>query len=263
GVLLGTAAYMSPEQARGTSADKRADLWAFGVVLFEMLTGKPLFEGATISDTLADVLTKDPDWTALPVETPTPVRRLLRRCLEKDRKQRQADVADARLEIQDALRAPEDVAQATVGSAVRSSRGARLAWTVAAATVFVAAGLTVPTLRYLRETTPPDKSETRTQINTGDSPPASGWANFALSPDGRQIVFVASSDGVDRLWLRSLATITGRPLAGTEGARSPFWAPDSRSVGFFAGNALKRLGLGGGGPQKPAPGVGGYGGGAG
>ena len=102
GVLLGTAAYMSPEQARGVAVDRRADLWAFGVVLYEMLTGTRLFEGATISDTLAAVLTKEPDWTALPAQTPSSVRRLLRRCVEKDRKRRLADAGDARLEIDDA-----------------------------------------------------------------------------------------------------------------------------------------------------------------
>src|SRR6202521_4613745 len=106
GIILGTAAYMSPEQAAGKLVDKRSDLWAFGVVVFEMLTGRPVFTGETVSHVLAAVLTREPDWTTLPAGTPAPIRKLLRRCLEKDRKRRLADAADARLEIEDALTAP-------------------------------------------------------------------------------------------------------------------------------------------------------------
>src|SRR5262245_15021335 len=118
GVILGTAAYMSPEQARGGTVDRRADLWAFGAVLYEMLTGARAFEGATISDTLASILKTEPDWTRLPAETPSAVRRLLRRCLEKDRRGRRADAADARLDVEDAIASPADVA-------VSSSQGGR------------------------------------------------------------------------------------------------------------------------------------------
>ena len=119
-----------------------------------------------------------------------------------------------------------------------------------AVAVLAAVALAIPAVRYLRETPPPAPPETRVEIVT---PATDQPASFALSPDGRQIVFVASGDGASRLWLRSLATTTAQPLAGTEGATYPFWSPDSRSVGFFAGNALKRLDLGGGAPQTLAP----------
>ncbi len=248
GMILGTAAYMAPEQARGATVDKRADLWAFGVVVYEMLTGTRLFKGVTISDTLAHVLTREPDWTTLPPNTPAPIRRLLRRCLEKDRKRRLADAADARLDIQDALTAPAgDTAPA--GAAPLAFRGTRLAWVVAAVAVLGAAALTVPAVRHLREAPPLVPAETRVDIVTpaGGDPLA-----FALSPDGRQLVFVAAGDGASRLWLRSLSTTTAQPLAGTEGAQYPFWAPDNRSVAFFADSQLKRLDLGGGAPRALA-----------
>ncbi len=247
GVILGTAAYMSPEQARGSAVDKRADLWAFGVVLYEMMTGTRLFEGATISDTLAAVLKTEPDWTALPAHTPAPIRKLLRRCLQKDRKQRFESAADARLEIEDALTTP--AADASTTATASSSRGARLAWLVVSAAVLGMAGLAVPAVRHLREAPPLVAPETRVDLVT---PVGGDPLSFALSPDGRQIVFVAAGDGVARLWLRSLGATTAQPLAGTDGAASPFWSPDSRSVGFFANGQLQRLDLGGGAPRRLA-----------
>jgi len=254
GMILGTAAYMSPEQARGTTVDKRADVWAFGVVLWEMLTGRRLFEGATVSDTLAAVLTRDPDWTALPAGAPPAMRRLLRRCLEKDRKRRLADAADARLEIDEALAAPLETT--TTSMASLQPRG-RVAWMVATGGLLAVAVLSIPTLQHLRETPPPAPPETRLDIVT---PATSDPASFALSPDGQQIVFVASGDGAPRLWLRALSTTTAQPLAGTESALHPFWSPDGRSIGFFAEGALKRLDLGGGAPQTLATAVIGRGG---
>ncbi len=245
GMILGTPAYMSPEQARGITVDKRADVWAFGVVLYEMLTGQRLFAGTTVSDTMAAVLKAEPDWTTLPAGTPAPIRRLLRRCLEKDRKRRLTDAGAARLEIEDALTAPSAVDDAVMSRASSASSG-RLAWMVATAAVLGLVAFAVPALRHLRDTPPPAPPETRTEIVT---PATDRPGDFALSPDGRQIVFVASGDGASRLWLRSLATTNAQPLAGTDGATLPFWSPDSRSVGFFAGSALKRLDLGGGAPQ--------------
>ena len=245
GMILGTAAYMSPEQARGHAVDRRADLWSFGVVLHEMLTGTRLFEGTTISDTLAAVLRAEPDWTRLPAETPASLRKLLRRCLEKDRKRRLDSASAARLEIDDALMAPAaDTSPIGAAPSPSSARGTRLAWVVAAGLGLAVALLAVPAVRYLREAPPEAPPETRTEITTpvgGDS------LSFALSPDGTQIVFVAAGDGSSRLWLRSLGATTARPLAGTDGAAYPFWSPDSRSVGFFAGGQLLRLDVGGGG----------------
>jgi Tol biopolymer transport system component len=247
GVILGTAAYMSPEQAAGKPVDKRSDLWAFGVVLLEMLTGRPVFTGETVSHVIASVLKSDPDWTRLPADTPAAIRRLLRRCLEKDRKRRLTDAGVARLEIDEALGPPSAVDGENMAS---SPSRVRLAWTVAAVALLTAGALMVPALRDLRQTPPPAPPEMRVDLVT---PPTDDLVSFALSPDGRQIVYVGSGDGGSRLWLRSLSTTTAQPLAGTEGATFPFWAPDSRSVGFFAGGALKRLDLGGGAPQTVAP----------
>jgi serine/threonine protein kinase len=252
GMILGTAAYMSPEQARGKVVDKRADIWAFGCVLYEMLTGQRVFKAGETSDVLAAVLRQDVDWTALPASTPPRLRRLLGRCLDRDPRMRLRDIGEARIEVaRSEAGAAETIGAETPATTAPPSppRSAGRAWITATAAVLVAVVLAIPTLRHLRETPPP---ETRTEINT---PATDQPASFALSPDGRQIVFVASGDGASRLWLRSLSTTTAQPLAGTEGASSPFWSPDNRSVAFFAANALKRLDLGGGAPQTLAPAI--------
>jgi serine/threonine protein kinase len=251
GLILGTAAYMSPEQASGRPVDRRSDLWAFGVVLLEMLTGRRVFEGETISHVLAAVLTKEPDWSTLPLTTPTSIRRLLRRCLEKDRRRRLPDAAVARLEIEDALSAPASEV-APVVSPVPSSRGSRLGRIAAASALLLLVGLAVPAVRYLREAPSTPPLETRVDIVT---PATRDLLSFALSPDGRSIVFAASGDGTPRLWLRSLASTIAQPLPGTDGATFPFWSPDSRSVGFFADGQLKRLDLGAGAPRPLATAV--------
>jgi serine/threonine protein kinase/Tol biopolymer transport system component len=249
GALLGTAAYMSPEQARGTPVDKRADLWAFGVVLFEMLTGKRLFEGATISDTLASVLKTDPDWTALPEQLPASIRRLLRRCLEKDRKRRIADAADARLEIDEALTAANTDAPApSEDVSTAGSRGrTRVAWSVAA--VFAAAALGLGALLSVQRA-PPDPPVFRSTVlmdeNLSASPPSH---RFALSPDGRRLAYIASdANGRTSLWVRALDGVVGQSLAGTNGARAPFWSPDSRYIAFYADDKLKKVEATGGSP---------------
>jgi Tol biopolymer transport system component len=256
GIILGTAAYMSPEQARGKLADRRADIWAFGVVLYELLTGRAAFPGETITDVLGAIVHKEPDWSALPAATPPPVRRLLSRCLTKDPKQRLRDIGEARIELArlkaggaDVMEAPAATSAAPLGVAVPIWKNA-IAW-IAAAAVVAAAVLAIPAIRHLRET-PPLLPEMRTEIST---PATDDPESFALSPDGRQIVFEASGDGTSRLWRRFLASTTAQPLAGTEGATSPFWSPDSQSVGFIADSKLKRIDLGGGAPQTLAPAV--------
>ncbi len=252
GMLLGTAAYMSPEQARGKTVDKRADIWAFGAVLFEMLTSRRAFAGEEITDTIVSVISKEPDWPALPSSTSASVRSLLRRCLDKDPKRRLRDIGEARLALEGTF---QTAAPQTTVTAPSSAPRRRLAWMAACAVAIgVIIALAIPAARYLREAPPP---ETRVDIVT---PATVDPVSFALSPDGRQIVFVASGDGTSRLWLRSLASTTAQPLSGTEGATLPFWSPDSKSVGFFAGGALKRLDLGGGAPQTLAPATNGRGG---
>jgi len=252
GMILGTAAYMAPEQARGKAVDKRADIWAFGVVLYEMLTGTRAFGDEDVSMTLSKILQREPDFAALPSPLPARVSQALRVCLRKDPKQRAGDIRDVRLVLEGAF---ETVAAQPVASLPSPAPRRPLSWIAAFAVAAVMVGaLAVPAVRHLRETLPP---ETRVDIVT----PATGQpSHFALSPDGRQVVFVASDEKTSRLWLRPLSSTTSQPLAGTEGASFPFWSPDSDSVGFFAGGALKRIDLGGGAPKILAPATNGSGG---
>jgi Tol biopolymer transport system component len=254
GMILGTAAYMAPEQARGRSVDKRADIWAFGVVLFEMLTGTRAFPGDDITDTLAAVVRAEPDWNLLPKDLSPTLAVFLRRCLHKDPKQRIGDIHDVRLALDGAFDTPQ--AQTTTPAA-SSMPSARLAWLAFAVALLGTIALAIPAVRHLREAPPAAPIETRVDIVT---PGVANSGSFALSPDGRQIVFIASGDGAPRLWLRSLAATTAQPLAGTEGATFPFWSPDSRSLGFFADDKLKRLDLGAGAPQSLATVIAGRGG---
>ena len=252
GMILGTAAYMAPEQARGKAVDKRADIWAFGVVLYEMLTGTRAFADEDVSMTLSKILQREPDFDVLSPALPARVSQALRLCLRKDPKQRVSDIRDVRLVLDGAFESSASQPAAVVPVAVRHRPFLWIAGFGVA--VLAAAVLSIPAVRHLREVPPP---ETRLDIVT----PATGQpASFALSPDGRQIVFVALDDKTSRLWLRSLATTTAQPLAGTEGATYPFWAPDGRSVGFFAAGALKRLDIGGGTPNILAPATNGSGG---
>jgi serine/threonine protein kinase len=242
GVILGTAAYMSPEQARGQAVGPQADIWALGCVLFEMLTGRPPFSGPTVTDVIAAVVRSEPDWSSLPDDTPTTVRTLLRRCLQKDRQQRVHDVADVRLQLEDALSSAAAI-EAT-GSARRP--GVALAWGLAAASALIAIVLGVLLVRAPRT---PDAPEVRLSILT---PATYDPSSISLSPDGSNIVFSAADSGTQRLWLRSLGQPEARPLPGTERATMPFWSPDSRSVAFFADGRLKRLDLDGGGTRTLA-----------
>ena len=240
GIILGTTAYMPPEQARGHPVDRRADIWAFGAILYEMLTAQRAFEGADLSETIAAVVSLEPDWAALPGNTPQLVRRLLRRCLDKDRKRRLDSAAALQFDLEEAV----------TGSASDVRDGPKPIEPPLSIPLWVAVASIVALLATLGLWSPwrgaPLPPETRVDIVT----PATGDpASFALSPDGRQVVFVASHDDVSYLWLRSLATTSAQPLTGTEGASFPFWSPDGRSVAFFAATALKRLDLDGGTPQ--------------
>jgi Tol biopolymer transport system component len=240
GLLLGTAAYMSPEQAKGQEADRRSDVWAFGCVLFEMLTALAAFGGASSTEVFANVLKTDPDWSRLPAGTPDSIRRLLRRCLEKDDRRRVWDIADARLELDEA----RDELLATRPAATTPVRGKeRLAW---AAAVIVLALLAVAIgVRAVRPA-PPPAPEVRFDITTPPASESNELVSIALAPDARNLVYVANSGGQRFLWLRPFDSVAPRPLAGTADALFPFWKPDSRSVAFFADGVLKRLDLDGG-----------------
>jgi Tol biopolymer transport system component len=241
GVILGTAAYMAPEQARGKAVDKRADIWAFGVVLYEMLTGRMLFGGGeTVSDALAAVITRDPDWTALPPDTPPRVRALLARCLRRDPRQRLRDIGDARLILDE----PE--LPALAAPVAPPSRRTWLAWTLAALAILAAAGA------IFYRPAPPAAGIGPVRLELPYPPGATPSSSRAVtqlvpSPDGRAIAFIATdpSTSVEHLWVRPLA---GGPyrLDKTEGAISPFWSPDSRHLAFFTEYSLKRVPASGG-----------------
>ena len=231
GMILGTAAYMSPEQARGKSVDKRADIWAFGVVLYEMLTGARLFAADSVPETLGLIFSHEPDLALLPAATPARVRTLIARCLVKDPRRRLRDTGDARLDLADAQSAtPENDPLPGVAPKKRE----RLAWALAMLMALVAGVLGVRALRPA-----PVAPETHLTITT----PPTRDATLAISPDGLKVVFVARSAGQSQLWLRLLDSPTARPLVGTEGASFPFWSPNSRSIGFFAHDILKRMNL--------------------
>ncbi|HEX5107306.1 MAG TPA: protein kinase [Vicinamibacterales bacterium] len=240
GVILGTAAYMSPEQARGREADRRSDMWSFGCVLFELLCGKRAFPGDDVAETLATVIKGQPDWAALPPHTPIPIRRLLRRCLMKNPKDRLADASTARFEIDDV---ENGLPLAEMSIERNAERERRSVWLPISASVLTVAAI-IGGL-WLTRGAPASSSpgEMRVEITT---PPTTDRVSIALSPDGEKLAFVASSDGRPMLWLRSLTTGEPAPLPRTDGASFPFWSPDSRSIGFFANDRVNRIGIDGG-----------------
>jgi serine/threonine protein kinase/Tol biopolymer transport system component len=247
GIVLGTAAYMSPEQARGKAVDKRADIWAFGCVLFEMITGRSAFAGETLSDTIAKILEREPDWRALTERAPPGVQRILRRCLEKDPKQRLRDVGEARIGL---TRQDEE-------APARENQPAAWTWKQRAAALTASAAVVAAALATGGWYGSRPSALSRASLIQFALPPPLGTrfrvdfetTFLALSPDGSQVALVARpADGPNRIWLRPLSAIEARPLAGTEGASSTFWSPDGRSLAFFAGNQLKRIDLSGGSP---------------
>jgi serine/threonine-protein kinase len=234
GVILGTAAYMSPEQVRGKRVDKRADIWAFGVVLYEMVTGKPAFDGGTTSDILAGVLKEEPDWSG----TPAQVQPLLRRCLAKDLKQRLRDIGDATL-LLDSVAEPAPASRTWM-------------WIAAAALAITFCFTAVGWWRTSSSLLPPQHelvqlSAELSQGTTLDSFRAEGGSQLALSPDGTRIVVIEHYTASNyRLAVRRLDESEFTPLSGTEGANMPFFSPDDRWIGFFADGKLKKISVGGG-----------------
>jgi len=238
GVIFGTAAYMSPEQARGATVDKRADIWAFGVVLFEMLTGKRLFTGETVSDTLAAVLRQEIDWRALPASTPPVVRELLERCIERDPKQRLRDMGEARIALERRLGTPDTV---------RASSGVgALPWALTLLLALVSA-LAVWAL-WRPASTPAPALRVSAELGAAASLSTQFGPAAIISPDGRLLAFVASqgADGRPLLHLRRLEQLDAAPLSGTEGARDPFFSPDGEWIAFFADGKLKKVSVSGG-----------------
>ena len=243
GVILGTAAYMSPEQARGRAVDRRVDVWSFGCVFYEMLTGRRAFAGEDVPETIGAVIHKEPDWTALPGETPPAIRTLLGRCLQKDRRQRIPDVGVARLDIQDAIAAgPAEVSPPRTATRHRE----RLAWAVAAIACTVAGGMAVAS--WLRPAAVPDAHPYLASILPVEDAPMTGLppSRFAISPDARYLAFTAGPGPPLTLWVRSLETGAVRQLPGTEGVEIAFWSPDGRFMAFIADGKLKKISMSGG-----------------
>ena len=229
GVILGTAAYMSPEQARGRAADKRSDIWAFGCVLYEMLTGEQLFRGETITDVLASVVKSEPEWGRVPWRT----RRLLRSCIEKEPKRRLQAISDAWLLLDETAPQPQS-----------PHWRYRVAWLCAGAFALVAAAALWTLWRH------PIVEQRGLQFHVNPPPGTrfpTVWGGSPISPDGRAVVFVAGS-GERKLWIRRLDSLTSHELPGTTAAEFPFWAADGRAVGFFADGKLKKIDVSGGAP---------------
>ena len=247
GVIMGTAAYMSPEQTKGRQLDKRADIWAFGVVLYEMLTGRQAFGGTDISETLAAVLMREIDWAALPTKTPVSVRRMLRRCVTRDWKNRLADMSMARLEIDEADAVPETP---TVAVATPVAQPALWQRPIPAA-VAVLALMTLTGLAVWSFTPPTPIPIVRMPIPLGADENFSntGRHAVAISPDGSQIVYSANGG----LTLRPVDHLEATPIAGTQGtgaggAREPFFSPDGQWIGYEAGGQLRKVAISGGAP---------------
>ena len=223
GMILGTASYMAPEQARGKPVDRRADIWAFGCVLYEMLSGKRLFRGETVSDILAGVLKTDPGWDDLPVETPPSIRRLLRRCLTRDPKDRLRDVADARLELEEAE------SESHADFAILAAPGAEStpAWKRLAPWAFAAAALGLAAVGFLwpvNEAAQAPAETVRFQIDIGSRDLTSGDLPFNISADGRTLAYAVSVGTSTQIFLRRLDEFEGTPLPGTEDGHAPFFS---------------------------------------
>ena len=253
GVILGTAAYMAPEQAAGIAADRRADIWAFGVVLWEMLTGNKLFEGETVSHVLASVLKDEVDLEALPTDTPPRLRELIARCLKKKPKQRLQAIGDARILLEEYRADPEAFDRPTSGAVVETAAQPTwkraLPWAVALVAVVAAVVLGSRLLvreaavdATIRFQVPPPEGRGFQLDSTRPGP-------VVVSPDGQSLAFAAwDADGQVRIFVRDLDEVQPRVLAGTENAQYPFWSPDSKNLGFFADGKLKKVSASGGQP---------------
>jgi serine/threonine protein kinase len=246
GIILGTAAYMSPEQAKGKGADRRADIWAFGVVLFEMLTGKQAFIGETVSDTLAGVLRAEPEWNLLPSDVPPGIVGLLHRCFTKDPKHRLQSIGDARIEIEEYFANPSAKAASPNIVAVAAPSSAWMKW----ASIAIAAALLISVAFLWRATRPAEKVVSRYSITLPEKLSLNLITHSVLtiSPDGSKIVLSLVSQSANHLYLRKRSDFQLTELPGTENAQDPSFSPDGESVAFFANGKLLKVAMSGGPP---------------
>jgi serine/threonine-protein kinase len=247
GRILGTPAYMSPEQARGKAVDKRTDIWAFGCVLYEMLTGKEAFRGETVSDTIAAVLAREPDWQVLPPATPAKIRDLLRRCMQKESQHRLRDIGDARIEIEEASTAPAMAEPAAQAKGIRVRWQGALLWGVAFLLLAAVTGMAV--WKWKSSSPIISGPVSRIAITLPPGQPLAGLdigLAVALSPDGTRLAYAARQGDKQQLYLRPLAGLEAKPIPGTEGAIQPFFSPDGQWLGFFADGKLKKISVSGG-----------------
>ncbi len=242
GVILGTAAYMSPEQAKGKAVDKRTDIWAFGCVLYELFTGKQVFSGEDVTDIIAGIVKGEPDWKALPSQTSPLIRSLLRRCLQKDKNRRSRDAAEIRLQIEEAQAAPGSTGLA-VAIPTRPLWRRSIPLVLTAVVAVIITGLVVWNLKPSADLPQQPLKRFAINLSTTDQLMDDG---IALSRDGNTLVYVARRGGTNQLFRRSMEQQEISLIPGTEGARSPFFSPDGQWVGFFAENKLKKAALAGG-----------------
>ena len=250
GMVIGTAAYMAPEQAKGLPVDKRADIWAYGAVLFEMLTGKKLFDAGDVSEMLASVLVKDPDVSSIGPHVPAHVGSVIRRCLVKDPKQRLRDIGDVRLAMEGVFETPGSAP--TEPSVEGQLQVWQRPWAVGVALMIAVLATTLVAGFFMGSSTP---LISRLSIPV-DSRGGAVNSRVALSTDGRTLVYHARQDGVALLYQRHMDQFEATPIRGTENALGPFLSPDGTSVGFYepSTNTLKRVSLAGGTPTPPLPG---------
>ena len=251
GVIMGTAAYMSPEQAKGKTADKRSDVWAFGAVLYEMLSGRRAFVGADVSDTLVSVFRDDPDWARLSDDVPARVRHAIQVCLQKDPKQRVRDIGAVRLALEGAFETTVTAPSEPTAAPTLQVWQRPIPAVIVALVVAAIAGLAVWALT--RPAPAPAATVTRLPFMLPDGDTIGTTGGIALSPDGRTLVYAGLRDGVRQLFVRTRDQMAVRPLPGTEDARSPFFSADGAWVGFFADDSLKKVALAGGPPQTLCP----------
>ncbi len=248
GVILGTAAYMAPEQAKGKPVDRRADIWTFGIVLFEMLSGRQAFRGETVTETIAQVITQPPDWTSLPTSTPAGVRRLLRRCLEKEPRSRFQSAGDLRVEIEELLAAPSPADAVPAHAIVAPQSGWRryLPWGISALLLIALAG-TAWRAWTLRTTEPaPLRLEVRLTGSELVNDNAEDGALVGLSPDGQMLAYRGTTQAGRQLYLRRLDSLDATPLVGTQGATVHAFSPDGKWIAFSSVGSIKKVAVAGG-----------------